>query len=129
MRKSGEIGENTWFVRVKKYNYSVDLPTFFISFCHCKLNIQWIPKKRSFGKLSIFNKWIKVVVDKPLMNYIERDAKKGTLGFFIPTGWPLWIYNKAKLFSLLVYQVLWERIKRKIFCWWKWWQIKCVWRL
>lgn len=85
-------------------------------FYHFKLHFQWIPKKRSSGKLGVFNKWIKVVVDKPLKNRMERDAKKDTLCcFFSPTDWPLWSYNKAKLFSFLVYQVLWERIKRKIF--------------
>ena len=31
--------------------------------------------------MSTFSKWIKVVVDKPLKKYIERDTKKDMLGF------------------------------------------------
>lgn len=36
------------------------------------------------GALDIANKWNAVVADMPLKNHIERDAKKGMLGFFPP---------------------------------------------
>jgi hypothetical protein len=114
MRKSRQLNKGTWLVSVDKIRTYTSLCSSSL-FYHLKPNFQWIPKKRSFGKLSIFNKWIKVVVDKPLKNYIERDAKRDMLCLIFPTDWPLWSYNKAKLSSFLVYQVLWERIQGKIF--------------
>lgn len=58
-------------------------PSSFL-FSNLKLHFQRIPKERSFGKSGIFGEWIKVVVDKPLNDDREKDAKRTMLCIFPP---------------------------------------------
>lgn len=91
-------------------------PASFLSFLMISSYIsKEVQKKGHLEKTGLFNEWIKVVVDKPLKDGKEKDAKRAMLCIFPPTVWPLWSYTKAKLLSSLVYQVLWEWIKGKIF--------------
>lgn len=77
-------------------------------FYDLKLYFQRVPKERSFGKSGLFNEWIKVVVDKPLKDGREREAKRAMRRIFPPQPDLFGVTLKPN-FSLSLFTRFYER--------------------